>query len=461
MSSAQPDRDRFEQLVQQGNEALRIGHAADAVGPLRDALQMDTGNARVMAMLGLAFFRSGQFAEAKTIYATLVNRAPRDPGHRLNLGLVLLKLGEAAAAIAMLEASRALDPSSLRTITYLGLAYARAGRFTDAYRAFLLSGDNDLALEVESNLSDAEKQAVVASLPARAVRTTLPPPLATQASTDSDRFVAPASTGIVAQPSDDSHTTPIARTRNAISRAVADAGPAMGHARAVMLGGHAGEPPGVVPLSTFATVSLLHPQDAGPALEVTTDGLLVMRVTERLIARLDGVVVQSGAISAEPATRRVRGQQTAAPFVCQTNAFFALSGTGYLVVAAADLTFTALLLDDDILYLREDVVFAFDPTLRWENGNVPGLRDKFGVVQFRGDGTVALATQTPLMRVKLSPNAPAVVATERLAGWIGRVIPRAIAHDHVTGGAVECSGEGVLLISVPRASAHAPTARFA
>ena len=53
-------------------------------------------------------------------------------------------------------------------------------------------------------------------------------------------------------------------------------------------------------------------------------------------------------------------------------------------------TFTAVTLDDDILYLREDLVFAFEASLRWENGNVPGLRGKLPVVQFRGDGAVAL-----------------------------------------------------------------------
>jgi hypothetical protein len=111
--------------------------------------------------------------------------------------------------------------------------------------------------------------------------------------------------------------------------------------------------------------------------------------------------------------------------------------------------FTAVLLDDDIFYLREDLVFAFEAKLRWENGNVPGLRGRLPVVQFRGDGAVALRSERALVRVKLPPQGIVFVDATRLAGWIGRVIPRAVVP--ATGGpmgdvCVECTGEGVVLI---------------
>jgi hypothetical protein len=94
-------------------------------------------------------------------------------------------------------------------------------------------------------------------------------------------------------------------------------------------------------------------------------------------------------------------------------------------------------------------VFAFEATLRWENGNVPGLRGRLPVVQFRGDGAVALRSERPLVRVKLPPSGIVFVDAARLAGWIGRVIPRAVVPP--TGApmgdvCVECTGEGVVLI---------------
>jgi len=126
-----------------------------------------------------------------------------------------------------------------------------------------------------------------------------------------------------------------------------------------------------------------------------------------------------------------------------------VSGTGYLIAVPHDKTFTAVALDDDIFYLREDLVFAFDASLRWENGNVPGLRDKVHVVQFRGDGSLALWLAQPLVRVKLPPQGLVYVDAERLAGWIGRVIPRAVvppAGGPMGAMCVECTGEGVVLV---------------
>ena len=53
---------------------------------------------------------------------------------------------------------------------------------------------------------------------------------------------------------------------------------------------------------------------------------------------------------------------------------FQVTGQGHLLAAPLGGQFTAVTLDDDIFYLREDLVFAFEPVLRWENGHVPGSR---------------------------------------------------------------------------------------
>src|SRR5690606_26927386 len=165
--------------------------------------------------------------------------------------------------------------------------------------------------------------------------------------------------------------------------------------------------------------------------------------------RLDGIHVTGGELEYEPAMRRSRGRDTDEKFDFGGTRMHSVSGSGYLIAVPGDKTFTAVTLDDDIFYLREDLVFAFEATLRWENGNVPGLRGKLPVVQFRGDGAVALRTAEPLVRVKLPAQGVLLVAAMRLAGWIGRVIPRAVVPptDGPMGEVcVECTGEGVVLI---------------
>src|SRR5688572_16194879 len=147
--------------------------------------------------------------------------------------------------------------------------------------------------------------------------------------------------------------------------------------------------------------------------------------------------------------RRSRGHQTEEKFTYGGTPLFSVTGNGYLISVADDKKFTAVSLDDDILYLREDLVFAFEGTLRWENGNVPGLRGKLPIVQFRGDGALVLRTTRPLVRVKLAASGVVLVDADRIAGWIGRVIPRAVvpAVDGPLGTmCVECTGEGIVLV---------------
>jgi uncharacterized protein (AIM24 family) len=200
-------------------------------------------------------------------------------------------------------------------------------------------------------------------------------------------------------------------------------------------------------LSEVATEELIRPDDSTDAFEIETNGALLIRVTDRVLTRLEGVHVTGGDLSYEAATRRSRGHQTEEQF---ERPMHVVSGKGYLIaLPPKDQRFNAVQLDDDIVYVREDLVFAFESTLRWENGNVPGLRGKLHVVQFRGDGALAVRLARPLVRVKLPPSGLVFVDADRLAGWIGRVIPRAVVSP--LGGplgttCVECTGEGIVLV---------------
>jgi tetratricopeptide (TPR) repeat protein len=543
------DREAVDQAVARGSEALKQGQLGEAQKAFRAALLLDGENARVLALLGLAYFRASQFEQARPIYEELVERAPTDASHRLNLGLVYLKLGDSDKAIGSLEASRALDPSQGRAISYLGLAYARAGRYAEAYRSFLLAGQTDLAQEIEINLTAVERDTIRAQLgraagadeprtrppkePPKPAPAAAPPEAAAPAATttasedeqvtdialrvpepvtaapagdaspnlaelssarasedevaglddfeqshdreagtdmdaglddfeqshdgepaapateisasrvsDSLQFVLPKSDGV----------PPPAAGQSMISRAVEVAAPssaASGTGSRVAWGSTA-----PVPLSQLATELLVRPDEGDEAIEVTAGGALVIRVRDRVLARLDGIHVTGGELEYEPAMRRSRGRETDEKFDFGGTRMHVVSGEGYLIAVPGEQAFTAVSLDDDIFYLREDLVFAFESTLRWENGNVPGLRGKLPVVQFRGDGAIAIRTAEPLVRVKLPGQGVLLVAAMRLAGWIGRVIPRAVVPptDGPMGEVcVECTGEGVVLIDPAQA----------
>jgi uncharacterized protein (AIM24 family) len=203
------------------------------------------------------------------------------------------------------------------------------------------------------------------------------------------------------------------------------------------------------PLSEVATDDLIRPDDGDEVFEIGPGGALIIRVAERVLTRLDGVHITGGDLAYELAMRRSRGHNTEQAFDHGGSQLHAVTGRGYLIAVPGKHAFIAVSLDDDILYLREDLVFAFEASLRWENGNVPGLRGKLPVVQFRGDGAVALRLIRPLVRVKLPAQGLVFVDADRLAGWIGRVIPRAVVPPPggpLGGTCVECTGEGVVLV---------------
>lgn len=478
MVTSARDREAFDEALARGSEQLKAGKLDQAQRSFRAALDTDPGNARVLALLGLAYFRANQFAEARPIYEELVEHAGGDASHRLNLGLVYLKLNESEKAIASLEASRALDPSQGRAVSYLGLAYARAGRYAEAYRAFLVAGQNELASEIEINLTAAERDGIHQQLgrtphgplPASAAtpEATPPAPAVSQAPTPSAaREPAPVSTpaeltpsGVIVLTPDTPRITeesmqfvlpkpdavPQAAGVSMVSSAVAAAAPA-GQSNAYSHKTSGGTPP--KPLTELATDELLRPDDGDEPFEISASGALIIRVEDRVFTRLDGVHITGGDLSYEVAMRRSRGHETKDRFDYGGTPLHAVSGSGYLVAVPGKHSFSAVTLDDDILYLREDLVFAFESTLRWESGNVPGMRGKLPVVQFRGDGALAVRLTQPLVRVKLASSGVVFVDAERLAGWIGRVIPRAVvppADGPMGAMCVECTGEGIVLV---------------
>ena len=101
--------------------------------------------------------------------------------------------------------------------------------------------------------------------------------------------------------------------------------------------------------------------------------------------------------------------------------FFRLTGGGEIWIAGATNRWLPLRLADDVLYVREDRVLAFEGSLTWEAGAVAehGLR----MLQFRGRGTVALELPTDAIAIKVTDEKPTLLSAARLYGWVGRLVP--------------------------------------
>lgn len=427
----------YVQHLTKGGELLRADKLPEARAELERANQLRPGDQRILNLLGLACFRLGDYTRARTIYNDLVGRQPEDAALRLNLGLVFLKMGAADDAIRELAKAKELDPKGGRTDGYLGLAYARKGEFAKARDAFKAAGQDELVREMEEELRKADaggptngKSAEPAAAVQEALDETSGPVLDPSAV---GAEIEEETTGAERMPDAQDTSAEAARS------AAATVAEAEGHRAPI-------------PVSAFAVARLIRPDDGDLPFELAAGGTLIVRVRGRLMARTEGIIVTGGELAYEAAVKRVRGRLTEEPFGSESRPLFIVSGTGHLIVAPNGNTFTALELQDDIVYLREDFVFAFEEHLGWENGHVPGSAASIDVVQFRGAGCVVMRTRKAPITVKLAPDKLLLVDANVLAGWIGRVVPRVVTP---AGGGessvpfVECSGEGVVLLEEP------------
>lgn len=448
----------YAQHLTKGGELLRADRVEEARAELEQALKLKAGDGKILNLLGLCYFRLGQYGDAMTIYVDLVGRSPQDASLRLNLGLVHLKIGKVEDAITELEKARELDPSQQRTIGYLGLAYARKGEYAKAREAFLKAGQDELAREMEQYLTGAAAgspnvpREVVPDVSggfAQEQRTVIDPDAAARAresrAVASTPTIVPSGNGSGSSGADSG--APVAAIDEGIVTAAVRVAQLPLPAAPVAEGHRAPEP-----LSSFGTARLIRPDDGDLPFELAAGDTLIVRVRGRILSRTEGVIVSGGELAYEPAAKRIRGRITEEPFGSEDRPMFFVSGQGHLIATPRGGKFSALTLADDILYVREDLVFAFEEKLRWENGNVPGSSGSINVLQFRGEGCVAIRTRRAPLTVKLAPDKTLYVDSEVLAGWMGRVVPRIVAP--AAGGDasapfVECTGEGIVLVEEP------------
>jgi len=517
--------DAFQSHLGQASTHLRDNNVEAALVELGSALELVPDDRKALGLTGLAHFRASDYESALPVYGKLVALAPEEASYRLNLGLVHLKLGNAEAAVEQLSQSRELDSTLQRTISYLGLAYARLGDYASAFEAFLTCGQKQLASEMEQNLEDDEVEEIRARVGGvdENAQTEVAPVVSLDAEeptedgpigdvddfaeavfdaidelagkdeeatreavSDSDIVgerddsrpgvvavpMARSASGVVNLPQSRSGVVNVPMSRSAsgvldmpkvppgsdeATSAPDVVVPPAGAITQAMMSAQPFEPSGPIPvpdgrrptlpLIEFATQRLIRPEEGSQSFEIGAGGVLIVRIDQKVMSRTEEVIVSGGELGFEPATRKVRGASTDEIFGDKDRQMFIVTGHGYLVASPAGQCFAAMTMQDDILYMREDLVFAFEDSINWESGRVPG--SEINVVQFRGEGSVAIRTAKPLLSVKLAMEAVIYVEARVLAGWVGRVIPRLVSP--AAGGEssalfVECSGEGVVLI---------------
>jgi tetratricopeptide (TPR) repeat protein len=387
------------------------------------ALERVPAEPRALNLLALVRFKLGRLDEARATYREIAVQTPGDPAVRRNLGLLALKAERLDEAVAELELAARLAPDDKRSWSYLGFAYTRSGEALAAAAAFRRAGQDAVADELEA----ASPPSVVAEPPSAAAPTSPPPPLAAApAAADGSRpagqTFASSSSGLGASISALSSWSDAIERRSPETRSV--------------------------PMVSFVLSSLgLSPGSGVPAM-VKSGAPVRLSTRDGAHVRADAVLASVGASPGERAVRRVRGRPSGEWLGSPLRPFYRLSGPGEVWVAGASNRWAALTLDEDILYVREDRVLAFDGGVTWEAGRIPG--DGLRMLQFRGRGQVVLQLGGMPSAIRIGEEAPARVARGALLGWVGRVV----AHRPRREGPLQisCEGDGVMLLETRRST---------
>jgi tetratricopeptide (TPR) repeat protein len=435
------DERRLAEHLQRAGELLRGEKLDDAEREIECALRIRPQDLRARNLRGLFLFRAARYDEALAAYLELCGAYPNDAALRLNLGLVELRVGRHAEAAENLKRVVAAEPDNARAQGYLGLALMRAGELAQARDAFHRAGQEELARQVEERMAHLGEEAVAARLDLR------------RAANEGEKILdadQPFGAVELEAPVDEAKRGGAWQLRVPGERPPLPGpeGPApSGRFEPLVL-----SPP--LPVAAFATARLLRAGAMGEPFALAEGGMLVVRVDGKLPTRTFGAIASSGQLTFEPLMRRVRGQPTDEPFGDGADAMFQANGHGLVVVAPRGAKFTALSLADDIVYVREASLFAFEENLHWENGRVPGGGpDSMRVVQFRGTGRLVVRAARAAFSLKIEPEQPMYVEATTLLGWIGRVVPRVLhGQDGEPTPYIECSGEGVLILEEPPAA---------
>jgi len=458
------DNQEFDRALSAGNEALSQGNSADARVALEKALRYKPRNQRARNLLGLSLFKLGELSRAEEIYRSLIEDHPADPTLRVNLGLVFLKQNASADAVRCFETALDLAPEHQKAQNYLGLALAQKGELARAREWFLKAGNDAMADRMALALQQSPIRAVADSAtealseeqpftPATEERAAKkgdtqeiprPPPLdqASRANWVATNPGTPAAPPV---------TPEIARTsRGAVVANAPEPSNPPAVSAAEVPEPSADSPPSMAQYTSAKRLPVPDPAGGfaiGPS-EVS------IQVRGEMLTRLDGLVASWGSLTMKPELKRFRGKATDKPFGEGSRRMLRASGEGRYVISREGRCFTALELGDEPAYFREEVLFAFEESILFENGRVPskGGTD-LHLVHLRGRGKLLLATFGVPRAVDVQKGEPLRFPMDQLVGWHGPLIqPRLVAMVEEApelGVALELAGEGRALLDVP------------
>ena len=343
----------FRAHMRRANSLVAERRLADAELEIAKALEGDPDDLQALKLLALVRFRLGRLEEAGEAYRKVTAAAPGDAAARMNLGLIALKLERFEEAAAELETALRLRPDDQRAQSYLSYALGRLAPESARARA----GDRVRGVGQEPASRDSR----------RSTRAGHPRPGGSPVHSDARRSAGDA---------DQLRPGTLAGRRGSRLRAA--------------------------------------PTQRRPGRRRRS---FACRVSGEAIAHAGSLLSAAGQLAVTPARGRRRGRETDALLSSEGQPFYRCRGQGelWLVPPRRGATLSILELEEDVLFLRRELVAAFTGDLVWDTGSVPCTR--LAVLHFHGNGRLVVDWRgADVVALRLSEGQPMLVARRADSG---------------------------------------------
>lgn len=187
---------------------------------------------------------------------------------------------------------------------------------------------------------------------------------------------------------------------------------------------------------------------------IHASGVALVKATQGtgFSARLEAVRASSTGLTMKMLERQTKGKSTGESFGGVGSPIVQVSGDGQLVLAPrAGRKISSFSLEDDMCFVREEVLLGFDGELGFENGRLATGDGEFvPIVQLRGRGPVLLEAIGEILTLEVQASRGIAVRREAILGWFGRLVPRALPTSEAPcgqRGLVSFAGEGRVLVA--------------
>lgn len=144
-----------------GNAYAKKEQFAEAEQQYEVALDLDPDHIDARSNLGVIYYRQGELQEAEKVFRAALEQTPKDAEIRYNLGGVLASSHRLEEAVEQFRKAQELDPSLPEVYLGLGSAYKQQGRRQEAITALQeyvrLSQDAEWKARAEQMLRELEE----------------------------------------------------------------------------------------------------------------------------------------------------------------------------------------------------------------------------------------------------------------------------------------------------------------